>query len=1029
MKKFLLVLLALAMGFQGSLMAQEKTVTGKVTGGDDGLGIPRVNVTVKGTSRGVPTDIDGNYNIQVNSSDVLVFSFIGYIRQEVTVGTQTVIDVVLQPDVTALEEVVVIGYGQVEAKDATGAIQSIKAEDFNGGVIASPEQLIQGKSAGVQITTASGEPGAGVNIRIRGTSSVRNGNNPLFVVDGIPLSGGDVTPGGANFGSGGSSARNPLNFINPNDIASIDILKDASATAIYGSRGANGVIIITTKSGRGAAASVEYSSSLSIATSAKEFDLLNREEFLESLERFGGDPDALDYGADTDWQDLILRTAASHKHDISYANSYDNGNYRVSLGYNNQQGIIDNSDLERLNARLNLNHSMLNDKLHFGAQITLSRLNDRGVPITNDAGFEGDLLGGAYISNPTIPGYADTQVPGISNPLAFLKYIEDKSETDRSLINLSADYDITPELNFKVNVGLDDATGVRNQAYTAKLNAGQGGVFGNGRAAINTLETSSQLLEAFFNYTKELSNGKLTALAGYSYQKFEYKNSYVQGWGFADPDANAMFSDLQVSADNTRAAITQSYQNFAYDADGLFINTLFPAVETVNLDARPNKLVRSLSEGLSENVDELQSYFFRVNYSMNDKYLITGTLRADGSTKFGSDNKYGYFPSGSFAWRLSEEDFIPDAFSNLKLRLGYGITGNQEIPHNVHQRRQRWDGIGIGDDGNINPPGINNVTNDNPDLQWEQTSQLNVGLDFGVIDGRLTGSVDFYKKNTTDLLMLVSFAQPAAQSFIYRNLDADVINRGVEVNLDYLLIDQADVSWNMNVNVSYNKNRVENYNGADLNTGAIRGQGLTGAFAQRVANNQPLFAYFLREFIGYDQNGLAQYEGGDVQRFLDGKSPLPKYNVGFSTTFKYKSFDLSVFMNGQFGHYIYSNTANGFFTAGAYANGRNVPKSVLTSGESPVNAPEVSTRFLEKGDFLRMQNLSFGYNFDMGTSSFFNSLRLSVIAQNLFVITNYSGLDPEVNTDGSMNGVPSLGIDYTAYPRARTFTLGLNATF
>jgi hypothetical protein len=368
------------------------------------------------------------------------------------------------------------------------------------------------------------------------------------------------------------------------------------------------------------------------------------------------------------------------------------------------------------------------------------------------------------------------------------------------------------------------------------------------------------------------------------------------------------------------------------------------------------------------------------------------------------------------------------------LRLGYGVNGNQEIPHNVHQARVRWNDVFIDNGGNVNTPGSNNVAFENSGLKWEQTSQFNAGLDFGFFDGKLSGTIDVYKKITTDLLIQQDAAQPSPQPFVWKNLDADVVNKGVELTLNYFAVDNNDVGLNFSVNFARNTNIVENLNPSTvINTGAINGQGLTGAFAQRIANGQPLYAYFLREFGGFNidasQGGIGQsiYIGGDVQKFV-GKSPLPKYLLGFSANFRYKSWDLAAYMNGQFGHYIYNNNANAYFTMGSINSGRNITRDVVFAGESPSNNPDVSTRFLEKGDFLRLATLSLGYRFNVDGTTI-KSLRLFANAQNLFVITDYTGLDPEVSVNKSLNGVPSAGIDYTAYPRARTFSLGLNVTF
>jgi TonB-dependent SusC/RagA subfamily outer membrane receptor len=1021
--------------------SQSKPVSGKVISADDGAGIPGVNIMEKGTTNGAVTNEIGDFTINVSDNATLVFTFVGYETQELAVGTQSTINIRLQPDVTTLSEVVVIGYGEVRKRDATGAVASVKAEDFNRGVISSPEQLIQGKSAGVQITSASGEPGAGANIRIRGTSSVRGGNNPLFVVDGIPLSGEEISAGGLDLGRGNAPTKNPLNFINPNDIESIDILKDASATAIYGSRGANGVVIITTKSGKGTKRQLEYSPTLSFSTMANRYDLLNRDQFLTNAAALGSNVAELDMGHDTDWQKEISRTSVSHRHDLSFSNNLKSGNYRVSLSYDNQQGVIKTSGMERLTGRVNANNSFFQDKLDLGLQLTLSKVNDQAAPITNNSGFEGDLIGSTYMANPTWSADPEVQPPSTNNisPASYLKYHQDKTTTDRALINLSAGYDITTALNFKVNVGFDRTQSTREKAFSSTLSLSNG-ILGNGRGAIAEIETSSDLLETYFDYKKNIGKGIVSAILGYSYQQFNRSGSTVLGWGFASPDMNSMVSDLHTSSRMIQDAIEdRSYQQFAYAPANLigdnpiapfYINSLFPTPQSTvpmpELSSPPP--VKSVSGDFFDRTDELQSFFGRVNYTLRDKYLFTATVRADGSSKFGGNNRYGYFPSAAFAWRLSEETFMPAVFDDLKLRIGYGVTGNQEIPHNLYQARQRF-GNGapaIEANGRINSPGISNVAFQNPGLKWEQTTQLNAGVDFGFLQGKFSGTIDVYRKVTNDLLIQVTSAQPAPQQFTWRNLDADVINNGIELTLNYYAIDKEDVGLTVGFNVAYNTNMVERYDGAPLNTGEIHGQGLTSAFAQRIANGQPLFAYFIREFTGFDESGLATYNE-DIQRYV-GKSPIPKYNLGFSANARFKNWDVATFFNGQFGHYVYNNTANAYFNMGSLASGKNITTDVLTSGESITNAPDASTRFLEKGNFLRMQNFNIGYNLTV-EQKFIKKLRVYISAQNVFVITGYSGLDPEVNTNKERDGVPSLGIDYTSYPRARTLTVGLNATF
>ena len=996
--KWLLIVVAVA--FCNFAMAQ-RTITGTVTDAETGEPLIGANILVVGTSSGTITDFDGAYSISVpEGSNNLEVSYTGYAAQTVAIGNQTTVDITLSAG-EILDEIVVVGYGSVRKTDATGAVTSVTEKDFNQGVITSPEQLIQGRAAGVQITTSSGEPGAAANIRIRGTSSVRSGNNPLYVVDGVPLS-GDASGAENNSAIGRSAARNPLNFINPNDIASIDILKDASATAIYGSRGANGVIIITTKSGQAGVGSLEYSYSLGTATVANRYDLLGRDDFLSAYADFNGQQAAqtLDQGADTDWQEEVFRTGLTHSHNLSYGGGNDKGNFRFSLAYFDQEGVVKESALRRVSARFNGNRKFINDRLTISTQVTVANNVDDNVPITQNSGFRGDLMGAVLKANPTVPARNPDgtvyQGAGVTetepNPLAYLDYHKGFTNTLRALGNVSASFDITEGLSFKTVLGFDRSFSNRRDAFSRDIV--RAGFTGEGRLMLGDVEINNSLWENYFTYTKDFGGVSLTALAGYSYQQFGYDTRGIEMYGFRTSDLDLML----------------------YNYTSL-------EVENPNGDLQ-NSMVPLFS---GSTVDELQSYFGRVNLGFSDKYLFTFTLRTDGSTRFGSGNKYGVFPSAAFKWRVIDEEWVPDGFTDLGLRLGYGLTGNQEIPHNVFQQRQRYGGWSIDDGGNINGGGLGSVAFENPDLKWESTSQLNIGVDFGFMDNRLSGSIDLYRKNTNDLLFQVTSAQPAPNPFVWRNLDADVINQGVELVLNGVAVDKPNFDWNITANVAFNHNEVQNFGGL-INTGAISGQGLTGAFAQRIAEGQPLFAYFLRDFGGYDNEGISVYPNGDFQEFT-GESPLPNLNAGLTNSFRMGNFDLNIFFTGQFGHYIYNNTANAYFTAGSLANGRNVIRTVVGNGESNLNAPDVSTRFVEKGDFVRLQNVSLGYNVPLGSASTVKTLRLYVTGQNLAVFTGYSGQDPEVNVNKAIDGVPSFGIDYTTYPRARTIVFGANVAF
>lgn len=980
-----MMVLALSFASLHTAIAQNISVSGKVVDAK-GEGIPGASVQVKGTTKGTQTNMDGAYQIaDVPSNGTLVFSFVGMNTQEVAIGGRSVVNVTLLDDAKALEEVVVVGYGTVKKKDATGAVSAIGTKDFNKGVISSPEQLMQGRVAGVAVTQNNGEPGGGINVRIRGTSSIRAGNGPLFVIDGVPLSGDNVTGDGPSGGLGSSSARNPLNFLNPDDIASIDILKDASATAIYGARGAQGVVFITTKKGRKGKGALDYSFQTGVSTISKRFDLLSADEFIAA----GG----ANNGAKTDWQDEVFRAAPTQQHNLSFGGGDDNGNYRFSLGYMDQQGIIRNSGLKRYATSFNGQRKFINNKLTLGANLNMANTIDNSVPVTDNSGFSGDLLAAVLKTNPTNPvrnadGTLFQTTTVEPNPVAILEYTRDFTNTLRALGNINAELEIADGLKFKTVLGFDRSLSARKAAFSRDLVAAD--IHTVGQAYFTDIEVNNQLWENYFTYDKSFGKVTFNGLLGYSYQSFDVFSKRSQATNFRTSDMELMLNNVS-SADNSNGR-------------------------------------GSIIQNSNSNFNELQSYFTRVNVGIGEKYIFTATLRADGSTRFGPGNQYGYFPSFAAKWRLIEEDFVPkNTFSDLGLRFGWGLTGNQEIPHNLYQQRARYGGASIGNTGTqVNNGGFGTVAFFNPDLRWESTSQLNVGLDYGFFGGRLTGALEYYYKNTNDFLMQVFSAQPAVNPFVWTNLDADVINRGLEVSLNGIVVDNKDFGWEINANAAFNKNIVKNLVGV-YNTGQINGQGLTGAFAQRIASGQPLFAYFLREFGGFDDEGNSIYPNGDFQQFI-GKSPIPTVTGGLTSNFRYKNFDLSLFFNGVFGNYLYSNNANAFFTQGSLANGRNVTRDVVGNGEGPFNAPDVSTRFIENGSFVRLQNLNLSYLVKTNSNTISN-LRFFVTGQNLFLFTNYSGQDPEVNTNKQINGVPSLGIDYTAYPRARTWMFGVNVSF
>lgn len=1035
MKQFILRSMLFCASLLLAGMAQAQTVTGTVSEPNGPL--PGANVLVKGTTNGTTTDFDGNYTINnVTAGSTLIFSYVGFAAKEVAVNGKSTINVTLEEDAAALEEVVVIGYGSTTVKDATGSVASVTSEDFQKGVISSPEQLIQGKTAGVQIASGSGEPGSGISIRIRGTSSVRSNNNPLFVVDGVPLPSGDTSAEGSDIGVGSSAARNPLSFLNPNDIENISILKDASSTAIYGSRGANGVVIITTKSGRGGASggTFEVSSEVSVASPAKEYDLLDRQQFLSTVAAFGGT--ATDFGNNTDWQSLVTRSAISTNTNFAYSQNYGSGNVRATFNYGKQEGVVKKSSQERIVGRLNASQRLFDDKLLITLQSTLSRVNDESPPLSGSAGSTGDLLGASYSANPTWPADPTFNPGDRINPLNLIQNFQSISETDRFLLNLSAGYDITDAFSAKVTVGYDRAQSSRNGSLNANSFNVSRGAGGNGRGALNDIDNDNRLFEATLNYKKDFSNSKFDALVGFSYQQFQVSGRNIEGFGYQSTNLDQMADDLNSAAARLESLITGGYQQYGYSSGtGLFVNRLFPDPSSESLGDVSSLPLRSIFANTFDNTDELQSYFARLNYTLADKYLFTATVRADGSSKFGGNNQYGIFPSAAFAWKINNEDFAGDTFSTLKLRLSYGITGNQDgLGYGQFVRRERYSNGGINDDGAINIPGITTVAFANPDLKWEETTQYAVGLDFGFNNDRFSGSFDVYRKETRDLLLNVEAAQPSPQPFFFQNLDAVVLNTGLEAALNYDILQGEDFNWTIGVNIAYNKNEIQDFNGR-IAAGTIRGAGLTGAFAQRLQTGEPLYSFYLREFTGFDENGNPTFEGGvDNQKFV-GKSALPDITGGISTSASYKNWSASLYFNGQAGNYIYNNTANAFFTGGAVGTGNNVTTDVidLAGVEGRFAEASVSTRFLEKGDFLRLQTASIAYNVPMENVGFFKTMRFSLTGQNLFVLTSYSGLDPEVSVvpggGDLLNGLPIAGIDYSSFPRPRIYSLGVNLTF
>jgi TonB-linked SusC/RagA family outer membrane protein len=983
--------------------AQNKTVTGKVLDAKDGSPIAAASVVAKGTSTGAKTAADGTFAITVPSSVTkLVVSTVGYSSREVSAEGNVTVS--LNQTSEQLNEVVVVGYGTRKIKDATGAVASLGEKSFNKGIISSPEQLLQGRVAGVNVTTNSGEPGGAVNVTIRGTSSVRSNNNPLYVVDGVPLYGGG-TVGSAISVEGGTTARNPLSFLNPNDIENISILKDASSAAIYGARGANGVVLITTKSGKGKP-SLTFNATTSVSTTAKRYDLAGPQNFMygikKTLDESGFDFSGVgsnDKGFNTDWQDQVFQTAISNSYNLSWGFSNSKSSLKLNGSYDNQEGIVKTQGLKRYTFGLKYSNQ-LTSRLKLDVTANQSIVNNKYAQITNNAGYQGSLIGAMISANPTFPVYNangtwfDNQ-DGNRNPVAILEGYNDSDTYNKLLANVSVSYKITDDLTYKAIFGMENGASERLTFVDPRLpgNYIQGPInvrgknyigsdfAGKGRAAQQFLDQNSTLIEHTLNYDKTFKNGNnLQALAAFSYQKTTDYYRASQRWGNAG--ATRMLTDYK----QYTGGVTDVY-------------------------------------GDSTQV-ELQSYFSRVNYTMKDKYILSALVRIDGSSKFSDGNKYGTFPAFGFKWRMLEEKFAQNTlgkiFSNFDIRLNYGITGNQEFPAYASLALQQRNFVG----------GNSVITNSNPNLRWEQTTTTGAGIDFTMFNGRLNGTVDYFNKSTQGLLFLISYPQPAASADRWVNLDGDVINKGWEFSLDYQLVRPAyrgAFGWDVNYNMSFLKNTTQGFGSTVVNTGEVSGQGLTGAFAQTIRDGYPLFTFVMPTFLRFDAFGNGVYANGAKDEIQG--SALPTFNAGLTNNFTYKKFTASFFFNAVTGFYVYNNTANALLLKGSLKNARNVTNDVVNSIENSINPGNVSTRFLEKGDYIRFANASLNYAVDVKPGSFIKGLNISLSGQNLGLFTKYTGLDPEVNVDKSRNGVPSRGFDYTATPRARVITLGINARF
>lgn len=977
--------------------AQQIVVKGIVK---DTTGEPiiRANVIVKGTTNGTITDFDGNFLLNANKGDIIIISFIGYRSQEAQAAAS--MNIILKDDTELLDEVVVIGYGSVKKDDLSGSVVAIKAEEMNKGAVTSPQELIMGKVPGLSVSQGDGAPGAGSTIRIRGGASLNASNDPLIVIDGIPVS-NDAAPG----------TPNALATINPNDIETFTVLKDASATAIYGSRASNGVIIIQTKKGTQDKIKVSYSGTFTAKDPYKRIETLDAQSFREVMQ--AQYPEGTAQSADiqrilnvypnqsTDWQDAIYQTGLSTDQNIGIAGKAGFMPFRLSLGYNTEKGTLKTSKYERYTGAVNLSPKFFDNHLSVD-------INVKGT-INKNRFADSGAVGAAAFFDPTKPIYDEENryngywnwgiVQGAQadlatqNPLSLLYDRNNHGTTKRSLGNIQLDYKIhgLEDLHANLNLGYDVAktTGrnfVNSNSVQSSLDKtftglGQGNTWNNLRR--------NHLLDFYMNYAKNIESIKsnFDIMAGYSWQHFYYANHDIT---YSNPTEDLGAKEGYTYDENERHYIRDDHRRIPYE----------------------NYLI---------------SFFGRLNYNFMDRYLLTATLRRDGSSRFSENNRWGLFPSAALAWTISNEPFMKateNVLSKLKLRLGYGVTGQQEIGD-----YQYITSYSFSTNPNTTYLGTTLLKPNgySPDLKWEQTTTYNVAIDFGFLNNRINGSIEYYQKHTKDLLNTISAA--AGTNFI-NLITANVgkmKNKGVEANVNAIAIQSKDFTWEVGYNITWNDSKITkltttfnpDYQGIDAGTNQKHQVGeMPGTFYlyQQVydENGKPIQNAFV------DRNNDGQITEAD--RYLTHKSPMAKVYMGFSSQFSYKKWDLGFNLRANFGNYVYNGVASGNSTSNNYGGKgfiTNLYNGFQDTGFTLLNTSEqmASDYFLENASFLKMDNLTLGYSFQNLFAAKLSG-RISASVQNVFTISKYSGLDPECGA-----------IDSNIWPRPRTYTIGLNLNF
>ncbi|MFN2571757.1 MAG: SusC/RagA family TonB-linked outer membrane protein [Gemmatimonadales bacterium] len=1003
--------------------------------------------------RQIVTDIEGRFTLsEIAPGTVTVkVTRIGYGPQQqdisVTGGGTAEARFTLAPQASILEPVVVTGYGSQRREAITGSVSTVDAAAANVGVKTNADQLLQGRAAGVNILQNNGEPGAGAQVLIRGGSSLSATNEPLYVIDGVPINNVATEP--RDIGAVGDPAlpRNPLNLINPGDIASITVLKDASATAIYGSRASNGVILIETKKGNASSGpTFEYDGYVSTSSPARRLDVLNGAEYRAFVTNqvgayqadstgfcgrhattvgCGGTDTTLKFSdsaavfsglssshltslgsANTDWAAAITRTAVTNNHNLSFSGGTEATRYRASVNYANQQGVTLASALERIQGRLSATHSDLGNRLRMDVDVTTSRVNNTYLTYENNGGFTGGVFENVATFNPTQPiTFTDStgthfyEVGGttVRNPVAMAKQIQNIGQTTRTLANASAAFDLIPGLTAKVTLGLDHSGGQRQEYYPLSNPVGQ--AVGGGLARQADLQNQTQTLQTVLNYQRPIGSVSLDWVGGYEYSKFTTNFVTAQGVGF--------FTDA-FGFNSLNAAKTRTDSSDATDA-------------------------------------RLVSFFSRANLGFNDRFYVTGVLRYDGSSRFATGHQWAAFPGLSASWHLSREGFMQSSpFSDLKVRVGWGLQGNPSVdPYTSLITLAGNTGATYpwGDQAHI---GVVPNSNGNPNLKWEQTSQVDAAVDFGILNSRLSGTVEYYHKNTKDLLLTIDVPQPAFNSTQLKNVGR-LSGHGLEITLDALAISRPTLTWRAGLVLAAERSTVVNLGDQSfISTGFVSGQGQSNQVSERLIPGQPVGTFYGPVFTGVDSVGRQVFQcSAATPGCTNGRTTLgfgpsqddyriignanPDFTLGLHSELNWNRFDLSFLIRAAVGQDVFNNTALVYSSKSNALGGGNFLRPAL-SDPTGLHEPSIySSRWVENASFVRLQNITVGYdlNLPMLTRSA-RSARLYVSADNLILLTGYSGLDPEVFTS---NGLATRGLDYLTYPRPRTITGGLRLLF